>query len=184
MRAEHKLTSGNGEGARCDRNHKFLIVHRQQYFFFSNACKYKIMSRPAPLGHDWRLNKVQTEKNEYQMSLYLQRRQISSKTYSFKVRIVFLRRAAQLCFLYFPSGECDDTVLFSGLKTGAFEEHFDSIWLSPAVSHSLLRRGPRRDVCATFWTLQTFHFSQTEGLHPVRSGGNSMRPSISSLEPL
>lgn len=32
MRGEHKLTSGNREGAHCDRNHKFLIVHQQQYF--------------------------------------------------------------------------------------------------------------------------------------------------------
>lgn len=60
MRAEHKLTSGNGEGARCDRNHKFLIVHQQQVFF-SNTCKYKIISRTARAGHDCRV-KVQTEK--------------------------------------------------------------------------------------------------------------------------
>lgn len=32
IRAEHKLTSGNREGSHCDRNHKFLIVHQQQYF--------------------------------------------------------------------------------------------------------------------------------------------------------
>lgn len=64
-------------------------------------------------------------------------------------------------------------------KDWSFEEHFDSIWLSPAVSHSLLCRGPRRDVCLTFWTLQTFHFSKTEGLHPVHSREDSMHPSIS-----
>lgn len=63
-------------------------------------------------------------------------------------------------------------------KVESFEAYFDSIWLSPAVSHSLLCGGSRRDVYITFCTLQTFHFSETEGLHPVHSRGNSMYPSI------
>lgn len=82
------------------------------------------------------------------------------------------------------SGVFDDSVLFGRPKTGGFEEHFDSIWLSPAVSHSLLRRGARRNVCVTFWTVQTFSFTKTGGLHPVRSGKNSMHPRHRPFEPL
>lgn len=52
----------------------------------------------------------------------------------------------------------------------------------PLLCHTLRSvGGDRRDARSTFWTRQTFHFSKSEGLHPVRSGENSTHRSSSSL---